>query len=386
MPRDPLSFGGRPQVALLILINAFVGAMVGLERTVLPILASERFGIASAAAATSFIVAFGVTKAFVNLSAGRLADRFGRKRVLVTGWMLGIPVPLLLLFAPTWGFVIAANVLLGVNQGLTWSMTLNMKIDLVPPRRRGLVVGFNETAGYTGLAIAAFVTGYLAQPFVLGVFLALAGLALSFVTRESAPAETRNSPMAKTRGFGVSDIPGFRATSFGGLATNLKDGALWGLLPILLIGAGASLAEVAIIVAAYPLAWGLSQAPFGWWSDRIGRAPFVVGGLAVQALGVAWLALAPGIAPALAVGVGTAMAYPTLIARVADAAPIERRATALGVYRFWRDMGYAIGALGAGLVADALGIRAALLAVAVVVALAAAANALPRRAVTSTLM
>jgi len=378
----------RRQVALLVLLNAFVGAMVGLERTVRPVLAEREFGIASAAAATSFIVAFGLTKAFVNLFAGRLADRFGRKRVLIAGWILGLPVPIMIMLAPSWSFVVAANVLLGVNQGLTWSMTLNMKIDLVPRERRGLVVGLNETAGYTGLAVVAFVTGYLAQPFMLGIAIAVVGLAISLFTRESTgflrssattqrePANPRFGDTAppRIRGFALF-LGGTNATTVGGLATNLKDGALWGLLPILLLGSGASLAEIAIIVAAYPLAWGLTQGGFGWWSDRVGRVPLIVAGLLIQALGVAWLALAPALAPALVTGIGTAMTYPTLLARVADEAPMATRATSLGVYRFWRDLGYAIGALGAGLVADALGIRVALLGVAAVVGAAAWMNA-----------
>lgn len=366
----------RLDVALLVVVNAFVGGMVGLERTVLPGLAEERFGLASATAATSFIVAFGVTKALVNLFAGRLADAYGRRRVLVAGWLVGIPVPLLILFAPLWSVVVAANVLLGVNQGLCWSMTVNMKLDLVGPHRRGLVVGLNETAGYTGLAVVAFATGYLAQPFWFGFAIALLGLALASLVREThAPAASR--------------LPGRPplAASLGGLATNLKDGALWGLLPLALLAGGATLAQVAIVVAAYPLAWGLTQGVFGWWSDRVGRLALIVGGLVLQAIGVAWLALVPAplpslahaLAPALALGVGTAMAYPTLLARVADVAPPERRATALGVYRFWRDLGYAIGALGAGILADALGLRVALFAVAAFVALAAAASLVPAR-------
>jgi MFS family permease len=356
--------------------------MVGLERTVLPVLAQERFGIASATAATSFIVAFGVTKAFTNLFAGRLADRFGRKHILVTGWLLGVSVPLLILWAPVWPVVVAANALLGVNQGLAWSMTVNMKLDIAGPKRRGLVVGLNEAAGYTGLAVVAFATGFLAQPFYLGIGIAIVGLALSLFARETHPSvfPREHGSVGRPAGYPLSTEasadpwgPPWRL-SVGGLATNLKDGALWGLLPILLISGGATVATVALVVAAYPLVWGLTQGGFGWWSDRIGRRALVVTGLATQGAGVAWLAFAPGLLPAAFVGLGTAMAYPTLLAAVSDAAAPGRRATALGVYRFWRDMGYAVGALGAGVLADLIGVREALFAVAAVVALAALLN------------
>lgn len=368
------------QVALLVLLNAFVGGMVGLERTVLPLLAEREFGIASAAAATSFIVAFGVSKAFVNLFAGALADRFGRRRVLLAGWLAGVPVPLVILFAPSWEHIVAANVLLGVNQGLAWSMTLNMKLDHAAPTERGLVVGLNEAAGYTGLAAVALATGLLAASFdlrvapaLLGLALALAGLLLAGRARDSTPESAARGRLGPA--FRRGSIGALAPLSFGGLATNLKDGALWGLLPLILLARGFDLALIGLVVAAYPVAWGLGQVFFGPWSDHVGRRGLILAGLAAQAVGVAALALAANeaalLGAALLTGTGTAMAYPTLLARVADVSAAEARATALGVYRFWRDTGYAFGALGAGLAADALGGTVALLGVAAVVGIAA---------------
>lgn len=362
--------GARAEIALLVLINAFVGGMVGLERTTLPLLAEQEFGIASAAAATSFIVTFGLSKALTNLAAGRLADRHGRRRVLVAGWLAGIPVPIALVLAPSWGWIVAANALLGINQGLCWSMTVNMKLDRADPARRGLVVGLNEAAGYLGVAVIAFATGLLAgrvgvRPALgLGLALAIVGLALSLLAREMPRAE-HTASRAPARERWLAPL------SFAGLATNLKDGALWGLLPILLVARGLDLPSVGAIVAAYPVAWGAAQLVFGPLSDRIGRRGLAGAGLAIQAGGVFALAWGPGMGGMLAasalVGIGTAMTYPTLLALVADLAAPERRATDLGVYRAWRDGGYAVGALGAGVVADAAGAPVALVAVAGVV-------------------
>lgn len=366
------------QILLLVAINAFVGGMVGLERTVLPLLAEEEFGIASASAAISFLVTFGLSKAIVNLFAGRLADRHGRRRVLLAGWLAGIPVPLVVLFAPSWGWIVAANALLGLNQGLAWSMTVNMKLDRVGPERRGLVVGLNEAAGYIGVALVAFATGIIAArfdlraPFYLGIALALLGLLLSLAAREP---ERSAPPPARTLRRAFVDRR-LAAPSFAGLATNLKDGALWGLLPLMLAARGMDLAGIGAIVAAYPVVWGTTQIFFGPLSDRIGRRGLAIGGLVVQAIGLVGIAWAPMkgglLIAAVLVGIGTAMAYPTLLALVSDIAANEARATSLGVYRFWRDLGYAAGALGAGLIADAAGFGAAIGAVAAVVALAAA--------------
>ncbi|HET6404130.1 MAG TPA: MFS transporter [Candidatus Thermoplasmatota archaeon] len=370
MPSDS---GRWRHILLLVVVNAFVGGMVGLERTLLPLLAESEYGVASAAAAFSFIVTFGLSKAFVNLAAGSLADRFGRRRVLLAGWLAGIPVPLVVLFAPSWGYIVAANALLGVNQGLAWSMTVNMKLDRARADERGLVVGLNEAAGYLGVAALAFVTALYATREAMGALglgLALAGLLLSLLARDAERPAARRGELAR-----AFRDRAFAAPSVAGLATNLKDGALWGLLPLALAARGLDLATIGAVVAAYPVAWGLGQLAFGPFSDRVGRRGLAVVGLALQAAGVAALALAPGAAGALAaaivVGLGTAMAYPTLLALVADRARPQARATALGVYRFWRDLGYAAGAVGAGVVADAAGFGAALLSVAAFVALAA---------------
>ena len=363
-----------PQIALLVVVNAFVGGMVGLERTLLPILAESDFGVASAAAAFSFVVTFGLSKAIVNLFAGHLADRYGRKRVLLAGWLVAIPVPVVVFLAPSWSWVVAANALLGVNQGLCWSMTVNMKLDRAATNERGLVVGLNEAAGYLGVAALAFATGLYATReamATLGLALAACGLVLSLFAREVARAASPRGSLA--RAFRDRSLV---APSLAGLATNLKDGALWGLLPLVLLARDLDVRSIGSIVAAYPVAWGVMQVFFGPLSDRIGRRGLAVGGLVVQAIAVAALALvqAPALLLACAgiLGLGTAMAYPTLLALVADLAPSDARATSLGVYRFWRDAGYAVGALGAGVLADVAGYGAALGAVAAFVLVSSA--------------
>ncbi len=368
-------------IALLVLANAFVGAMVGIERAVLPLLAEREFGVASVAGAVSFIATFGVAKAAMNLAAGSLADRHGRRRVLLAGWLVGLPVPVVLALAPRWEWVLAANVLLGVNQALCWSMTLNMKLDLAGARRRGLVTGLNEFAGYGGLALAALASGAVAArwglrpaPFLLGVAIALVGLAISAIAPETRASRVRVAPaIPLRRAFREASWSNrtMSAASLAGHATNLKDGALWGLLPGILVARGLGLADVAVVVAAYPAAWGLAQVAFGPLSDHVGRKALIVPGLALQAAGVVAFATAPdrawALAAAIATGLGTAMAYPTLLALVADASVPAARASHLGVYRAWRDLGYAVGALAAGLVADAAGASAALTTVAIVV-------------------
>ena len=404
------------RIAHLVVVNAFVGAMVGLERTVLPLVAEEDFGIASKAAALAFIATFGVTKAVMNAVAGALSERWGRKKLLLAGWLLGVPVPLMIAYAPAWGWILVANVVLGINQALTWSMTVVMKVDLAETRRYGLVIGLNEFSGYTGMAAAAAATGWLAsryalrpEPFYLGAALAIAGLLVSALARETAPssaATTREDDGgartgARTSGNGASTStteeatapqggvalslsevmarsvwkdPRLAVASLSGLATNLKDGVLWGLLPILLASRDVPLQRIGIVVALYPLVWAGSQLLFGPLSDRTGRRPLIVGGMAVQGIGVALFLGAesyPGyLLASTAVGLGTGMVYPTLLAFVSEEAGTLWRATALGVYRFWRDLGYAVGALGGGLVADRLDLSASLAATAAVAVLA----------------
>jgi len=370
------------QFTLLVLINAFVGAMVGLERTVLPLLAQADFGLASKAATLSFLVGFGAVKAVANLLAGRLADRGGRKRILVAGWLAGLPVPLLLIWAPTWGWVVFANMLLGVNQGLCWSTTVIMKIDLVGPERRGLAMGLNEFAGYVAVSLAALGTGYLAAahglrpaPFYPGIGVAIAGLALSlFAVRETqghvAVEAERLGGTEPARSFAeVLLLTSWKerslfAASQAGLANNLNDGVVWGLLPILLAARGLPLDRIGLVAAAYPAVWGVAQLATGPLSDRWGRKWMIASGMWVQGAGLLLFVIGPDLAAWLAaaavLGLGTALVYPTLLAAVSDVAHPAWRASAVGVYRLWRDGGYAVGALAAGLFADTFDAAAAM--------------------------
>jgi MFS family permease len=379
------------QFTLLVVINAFVGAMVGIERTVLPLLASEDFGIASASATLAFLVAFGITKAFANLAAGHLADRYGRKRILIAGWIAALPVAPMIILAPSWGWVVAANVFLGLNQGLAWSTTVNMKIDLAGPERRGFALGLNEAAGYGAVAIAAAVTGFIAAgygprpwPFVMGIGISILGLVLSvaFVreTHGHAREEARlhherpdaEQPFRET--FVITSVrdPSLSAVCQAGLVNNLNDALVWGLMPLYLAAQGLSVGRIGVVAAVYPASWGIAQLGTGAWSDRVGRKPLIVAGLFLQALGIVGLAAADGytawIACALAMGLGTALVYPTLIAAIGDRAHPTWRASAVGVYRLWRDLGYAVGGLLVGVVADAFDDRAAILAVAALTA------------------
>jgi MFS family permease len=376
------------QFALLVLVNAFVGGMVGIERTVVPLIGSEDFHIASTTLITSFIVSFGLVKAVANLVSGQLADSWGRKRVLILGWLLGIPVPFMILGAPTWGWVIAANALLGISQGFTWSMTVIMKIDLVGPKNRGLAVGLNEFAGYFTVGLTAFLTGYLASryglrpvPIYLGIGYAFAGTILSVLlvrdTREHVRLESGQKPGS------VSSIPFrevFALTSFrnrnlfaasqAGLVNNLNDGMSWGIFPLFFMSLGLGVARIGVLKAIYPMVWGGLQTVTGPLSDRWGRKGLIVTGMWVQALGLALTAIksdfAWWIVGSVLLGVGTAMVYPSLIAAVSDASQPMWRARSLSVYRFWRDSGYAVGALSAGLIADKFGFAMAILAIAAV--------------------
>ena len=391
MRTAPVELGLREnigQFSLLVLVNAFVGAMVGLERSILPAVAEQEFHIAARAGILSFIVVFGITKALTNYMAGRLSDRYGRKHVLVGGWLVAVPVPFILMWAPTWDWVIGANVLLGVSQGLTWSTTVIMKIDLVGPKRRGLAMGLNEFSGYFAVAGSALATGWIAanyalrpQPFYLGVAYVAAGLALSLL----AVRETRGHVMHEARlhqdpaqdsGFSQAEI--FRRTSIGdrdlssvsqaGLVNNLNDGMAWGLFPLLFAAAGMDLSRIGVLAAIYPAVWGVAQIFTGAFSDRVGRKWLIVGGMWLQAAGIAITAVAGGFAAfaagAVLLGLGTAMVYPTLLAAIGDVAHPSWRASAVGVYRLWRDLGYAIGALLAGITADLFGLAAAVWVVA----------------------
>jgi MFS family permease len=376
------------QFALLVALNALVGAMVGLERSVLPLVGRDEFGLRSSAAILAFVVAFGAAKALTNLAAGELAGRIGRKRLLVAGWLVALPVPLLIGLAPSWWFVVAANLLLGVNQGLAWSMTVVMKIDLAGPRRRGLALGLNEAAGYLGVAVAAFATGALAASFaprtivwVGAALIATAGLLISvFAVRDTGAhvaheqaaygdAGPRHGGLREAFVYASLRDPVLRACNQAGLVNNLNDALAWGLAPLYLAASGASLREIAIVAAAYPMVWGAGQLLTGWLSDYTGRKPLIVSGMLVQAGALGLLvigdgAFAPSLAAAALLGVGTAMVYPTLIAAVSDATQPRDRARVVGVYRFWRDFGFVLGALIGGIGADATSAQTAILIVA----------------------
>lgn len=375
------------QFTLLVVVNAFVGAMVGLERSILPAMAEQEFQLAARTAVLSFIVVFGVAKALTNYGAGRLADRIGRKYVLVAGWLAAVPVPFLLMWAPTWNWVLAANLLLGISQGLTWSMTVIMKIDLAGPQQRGLAMGLNEFAGYLAVGASALATGWIAarygirpQPFYLGVGFVIVGLALSvFLVRETQHHAAHESALLGGMPGGVSTArqvfwrttwldSNLSSVSQAGLVNNLNDGMAWGLFPLVFAASGMNLAQVGGLAAVYPATWGLAQLATGPLSDRTGRKPLIVWGMWIQAAGIVVVTLAHGFAGfvsgAVLLGVGTAMVYPTLLAAIGDVAHPSWRASAVGVYRLWRDLGYAIGALVAGLTADAFGLSAALWVVA----------------------
>jgi MFS family permease len=377
------------QFSLLVAVNAFVGAMVGLERSTLPLVGRDDFGLESSAAVLSFIVAFGLAKAFTNLGAGALAERLGRRRLLIAGWAVALPVPLLIAVAPSWAWIVAANVLLGLNQGLAWSMTVVMKIDLVGPRRRGFALGLNEAAGYGGVALAAGLSGWLAAEFaardvlvIAGAVIAVAAFALSVLfvrdtaahvaleqARDHAGAES--SPPRLGEAFAAASYrePALRSCSQAGLVNNLNDGLAWGLVPLFLAAHGAGAAAIGLVAAVYPGVWSVAQIATGHWSDTVGRKPLIVAGMLLQAAALALLAVSDGhvalatVAAAL-LGLGTALVYPTLIAAISDAVSPIARAPVVGVYRFWRDMGYALGAVIAGVVADALGYGGAIAVVA----------------------
>lgn len=378
------------QFALLVATNAFVGGMVGLERSILPVLAEDEFGIASKTVAVSFIATFGLAKALSNLLAGRISERFSRRSILIVGWLFGLPVPLLIIAAPAWGWIVAANALLGINQGLAWSMTVNMKVDLVGPRRRGLALGLNEAAGYLAVAAAALLAGVIAEeyglrpePWYLGIAFAACGLALSvLLIRDTAPfvrleaassASTAEAPSLR-RSFarGTWRDVHLAGISQAGFVNNLNDGLAWGVFPLFFVSQGLSLDRIAVLAAMYPLVWGGLQLGTGWLSDITGRKILIVSGMLVQAAAIAVVGVTDSfnawIGAVMLLGLGTAMVYPVLLAATSDAVHPAERATALGVYRFWRDAGAIAGALIAGAMADLFGFEPAILAVAAVTA------------------
>jgi MFS family permease len=378
------------QFSLLVAITGLVGAMAGLERSVLPLVGEEEFGVVSRTAILAFVAAFGASKAIANLLSGTLAERLDRKRILVAGWLLVLPVGPLIAFAPTWETIVAANLLLGAGQGLAWSMTIVMKIDLVGPLRRGLALGLNESAGYLGVAVAAFATGAAASSvtprtavWIGAVAVSVAGLALStFPVRDTgdhvASEQQQHgsaSRVSLSRALEASiRSPVLRACSQAGLVNNLNDAVLWALVPLYLAAGGASAAEVGLVAALYPAVWGMSQVGTGWISDHVGRKGPIATGMLAQAGALALLVagggdLAPALAASVVLGLGTALAYPTLIAAVSDVVTPRERASAVGVYRFWRDAGFVAGAIGIGLAADAAGTGAAIAATAVLTGL-----------------
>lgn len=387
------------QFSLLVLINVFVGMMVGLERTVVPLIGEKEFGLASKTAIVSFIVSFGVTKAICNLFAARISEQVGRKKILVLGWLLGLPVPFLIIFANRWFWFDVANVLLGMNQALCWSMTVIMKVDLVGPKRRGLALGINEFAGYLAVGFTAWITGYLAaqyalrpQPFYLGIVVAIAGLLLSFwgaretidharlesrldqsalsiVERVGRTQSTTRPSLCEMFALASWKDRNLFSCSQAGLVNNLNDGMSWGIYPLFFASYGLGVAAIGTIKAVYPAAWGVLQLVTGHLSDHWGRKRLIATGMIVQAGGI-WLTVqipvySAWIVGALLQGLGTAMVYPTLLAAISDVAHPERRATIMGIYRFWRDLGYAVGALLSGVIADLLGMRVAIEVVAV---------------------
>lgn len=374
-----------PQFSLLVLINGFVGAMIGLERTILPLIAEQEFQLSSKSLILSFIVSFGIVKAIANLLTGHLAEAVGRKRLLVAGWLFALPVPVILMIAPSWNWVVAANVLLGINQGLCWSAAVIMKIDLAGPKQRGLAAGLNEFAGYVAVSLTALATGYIASmyglrphPFFFGIGIPLIGLFLSAVfvkeTKSHAVAESLlYEPATVRRSFSSIFIQTswknrtLFACSQAGLVNNLNDGMVWGLFPLFFAAGGMTLEQLGLLAAVYPMTWGIVQLCTGVLSDRIGRKWMIVMGMLVQGIAIIGMSFTIGFIPwlssGIALGIGTAMVYPTLLAAVSDVATPSHRATVVGVYRFWRDLGYAVGALSAGMLADYFSVEIAIVSI-----------------------
>ena len=362
------------QFTLLVVVNAFVGGMVGLERTILPELAQEEFGIAAKTAVLSFIVIFGITKAITNYYMGALANRVGRKNLLILGWFLALPVPFILIYANAWSWVVFANVLLGMQQGLCWSSTVVMKIDLVGEKNRGFAMGLNESAGYLAVGIIAFLTGWIAgeygirpYPFYIGFVLALLGLFFSILfirdTRHHVAKETISSDIPRMSNVFLETTwinRNLGSISQAGMVNNLNDGMVWGLLPLLLATHSFTLPQIGIIVSIYPIVWGLGQLLTGKLADTLNKKSMLVFGMFLQGVSLLLFGMATMewqfILLSIMLGIGTAIVYPTFLAAIADYSHPEQRAESIGVFRLWRDLGYAIGALLTGIIADRLGI------------------------------
>lgn len=377
------------QFTLLVIVNAFVGGMIGLERTIIPQIAEADFGLAAKTAILSFIVVFGLTKAITNYYTGQLANRFGRKNLLVAGWLIGLPVPLMLIFAPSWDWIIAANILLGINQGLTWSSTIVMKIDLVGEKNRGFAMGLNEFAGYVAVALVAFFTGWVAStwglrpyPFYLGIAMAVAGLLLSWIfvedTHRHVRLEATSSTIPKLKNVFWETTwlhKNLGSVTQAGVVNNLNDGMVWGLLPLLLVSRGFDLHETGIIVAAYPAVWGLGQLFTGSLADRFCKKTLLYVGMLIQGVALLAMLVADSFAAFLTLsvllGVGTAVVYPTFLAAVSDYTHPDQRPKSIGVFRLWRDLGYAIGAVLTGLIADGFGMLAPVLIIGLLTVLSA---------------
>lgn len=391
MKSKPIKLGLRPniqQFIILVLVNAFVGAMIGLEQTVVPLIGKSEFGIESSAIIVSFIASFGAVKAVLNLLAGNLSDKWGRKNVLVLGWLFAVPVPIILLFAPDWNWIIFANILLGVNQGLAWSMTVNMKIDLVGKSQRGLALGLNEFAGYVAVAVVGFLTGYLAStlglkpyPFYLGIIFAILGLTISWIivkdTRRFTSLEIKEDVSESLEEGTSAKELSFKevflhtswknrtllAISQAGLINNLIFGVTWGLFTLYFASFAIGISEIGFLKALHPGIWGVLQLLTGTFSDKVGRKVLIYPGMIIQGIGV-WVVLFTNfywgwIIGMCLLGIGTAMVYPTLLAAISDVANPKWRATSLGVYRFWRDLGFVFGAIGIGFLADIFGLNTA---------------------------
>ena len=375
----------RVQLPLLVILTAFVGAMWGLERTTVPLIAKDDFGITSPTITLSFIVGFGLTKSFANVFAGGLMDRVGRRRILILGWTVGLPVPFLIIWAPHWEWIVAANLLLGINQGLCWTATILMMIDVMGPKRRGLAAGLNEFGGYSGVAVTTFGTGFLAatfsprpEPFFLGIGLAVVGLLLSAVLVRETTDHSREEAAQNPGRLGPGSFWGSFVTSLrdrtllscnqAGLVTKINDATVWGLFPLYLAAQGLGVVKIGVVAAMYPQVWGAFQLGTGFLSDRLGRKPLIVVGMLLQGVAVTVAAATEGfrvwLATAILLGIGTACVYPTLIAAVGDSSPPLRRASAIGIYRSFRDGGLVVGGLVAGVVADAQGFQTAFLVIA----------------------